>query len=380
MSIKRKAPSKTPLKQPEFDLNAFKKENGIDKISVKDKPLQWIPFNSDFQNETGLPGIPKGYVTLFKGFSDTGKSTAMYEAAIGCQKLGILPVILDTENAWNWEHAREMGFQFDDVVDEETGEVVNYSGFFIYMNTLSLVEKYGMYNHIDKKYYQDKKKMRYDCCIEDCAKYVDELLDLQQDDKLNFDLCFMWDSIGTLFSYQRLTAEGTNNAWDAGALERSFMGIVNHRIPSSKKEGTKFTNTFLAVQKIRKNIGGMGAASVDNKNGDSIYHAARLVFHMGGIAGRGTTNIHAESNGNKFYYGTESRVLIEKNHVNGVTWEGKLISTAHGYISVENKAEYIKKYKTFFLEKLGIYNNPDAEITLVESEPSDEDIREKYSS
>lgn len=377
MPIKRKAPNKKPIVQPEFDLGAFKAETGINKISVKDKPLQWIPFNDDFAKETGIPGIPKGYVTLFKGFSDTGKSTAMYEGAIGCQKLGVLPIIIDTENAWNWDHAREMGFKFDDVVDEETGEVVDYSGFFIYMNTLSLVEKYGMYNHADRKFYLDKKKMRYDCCIEDCAMYVNELLDLQKEEKLNFDLCFMWDSIGTLFSYQRLTADGTNNAWDAGALERSFMGIVNHRIPSSKKEGTKFTNTFLAIQKIRKNIGGSGAPSVDNKNGDSIYHAARLVFHMGGIAGRGTTNIHAENNGNKFFYGTESRVVIEKNHVNGVTWEGKLVSTAHGYISVENKGEYIKKYKSFFLEKLGIYDNPDAQINLIESEPTDEDIRER---
>lgn len=375
MPIKRKAPNKKPVVLPEFDLDEFKNQTGINKISVKDKELCWIPFNDDFAKETGLPGIPKGCVTLFKGFSDTGKSTAIYEAAIGCQKLGILPVIIDTENAWNWDHAREMGVQFEDVVDETTGEIIDYKGYFIYMNTMSLIMKYGMYNYEEKKEYKDEKYMRYECCIEDCAKYVDELLNDQKAGRLKHEVCFMWDSIGTLKCYKRITSDADNNAWDAQALEKSFMGIINSKIPASKKEGTPYTNTFLAIQKIRKDISS-STPSVSNKNGDAFYHASRLVFHMGGIAGRGTTNIHAESDGNRFFYGTEARVKIEKNHINGVTWEGKLISTAHGYISVESKGEYIKRHKKFFLEKLKLYDNPNAEIKLVESEPSDDDIRD----
>ena len=345
----------------------------MDKISVKDKQLCWIPFNKDFQDETGLPGIPKGYVTVFKGFSDTGKSTSIYEAAVGCQKLGILPVIIDTENAWNWEHAKDIGLEFEDVVDEETGEVIDYKGYFIYMNTMSLAMKYGMYDYVEKKEFKDPKKMRWEACIEDCSRYVDELLDLQQDGKLDHELCFMWDSIGTLKCYKRITSDADNNAWDAQAIERNFMGIVNSRIPASKKEGTKYTNTFLAIQKIRKNIGA-SMPSTDNKNGDAIYHAARLVFHMGGVAARGTTNISATSGGNKFFYGTESRVKIEKNHINGVTWEGKLISTVHGYVSSKRKEEYLKEHRAFFLEKLNASGN--AEIELVEDEPTEEEIRE----
>jgi hypothetical protein len=375
MPIKRKAPTKKAITLPESNLDDFKKNNGLSNISVKDKPLQWIPFSKDFQEETGLPGIPKGYVTIFKGFSDTGKSTSIYEAAVGCQKLGIIPVIIDTENAWSWEHARDIGMVFEDVVDEETGEVIDYKGFFIYINTNTLSTLYGMYDYVERKMFKDAKKMRYEACIEDCARYVDECLDKQRDGELNYELCFMWDSIGTLKSYKRITSDADNNAWDAQAVERSFMGIVNSRIPASKKEGQPFTNTFLAIQKIRKNIGASGgAASTDNKNGDAIYHAARLVFHMGGIAARGTTNISATSNGNTFFYGTQSRVKIEKNHINGLTWEGKLISTVHGYVSPERKDAYLKEYRAFFLEKLNV--SGDAEIVLVEEAPSEDEIIE----
>jgi len=44
--------------------------------------------------------------------------------AINAQKMGILPVFIITEMKWSWEHAKQMGFQVEDVIDEETGEVV----------------------------------------------------------------------------------------------------------------------------------------------------------------------------------------------------------------------------------------------------------------
>jgi hypothetical protein len=37
---------------------------------------------------------------------------------------------------WNWEHAKQMGLEFDEIVDEETGEIINYEG-----NLFMLIEK-----------------------------------------------------------------------------------------------------------------------------------------------------------------------------------------------------------------------------------------------
>ena len=47
--------------------------------------------------------------------------------------LGILPVFIVTEMKWNWEHAKQMGLQFEEVADED-GVVKDYKGFFLYVD------------------------------------------------------------------------------------------------------------------------------------------------------------------------------------------------------------------------------------------------------
>ena len=124
-----------------FSLDKFKKNKGLANTSIKFKEQRWIPLSKAFQEITSIPGIPEGHITLLRGHSDTGKTTALLEAAVAAQKMGILPVFIITEMKWSWEHAREMGLDFQEVVDESTGEIVDYEGFFIYtdrgqMNTI----------------------------------------------------------------------------------------------------------------------------------------------------------------------------------------------------------------------------------------------------
>ena len=90
-----------------FDLSGFKDKKGLSG-NVKFKPQQWVPLSNAFQEVTSVPGIPTGHIVLLRGHSDTGKTTALIEAAL-CQKTGILPVFIITEMKWNWEHARMMG-------------------------------------------------------------------------------------------------------------------------------------------------------------------------------------------------------------------------------------------------------------------------------
>ena len=101
-----------------FNLSNFKKKKGYSNSSVKFKEQGWIPLSKAFQDITSLPGIPTGHITLLRGHSDTGKTTALIEAAVNAQKLGILPVFIITEMKWSWEHAKEMGLQVEEVVDE----------------------------------------------------------------------------------------------------------------------------------------------------------------------------------------------------------------------------------------------------------------------
>src|SRR6056300_577594 len=85
-----------------FNLSNFKKKKGFSNSSVKFKEQGWIPLSKAFQDITSLPGIPTGHITLLRGHSDTGKTTALIEAAVNAQKLGILPVFIVTEMKWSW--------------------------------------------------------------------------------------------------------------------------------------------------------------------------------------------------------------------------------------------------------------------------------------
>ena len=88
--------TRKPVAKKTFSLDNYKKKIGAEK--VPSKPLIWIPIDDALQEATGMPGIPKGYVTLFRGYSNTGKSTALMRGIVNAQKRGDLPIIIDTEN------------------------------------------------------------------------------------------------------------------------------------------------------------------------------------------------------------------------------------------------------------------------------------------
>ena len=119
--------------QSNFNLDAFKEKKGL-KQNIKFKDQEWIPLSQAFQDVTSIPGIPMGHIVLLRGHSDTGKTTAMIEAAVSAQKRKILPVFIITEMKWNWEHATQMGMDVREVKDPETGEFLNYEDNFIYVD------------------------------------------------------------------------------------------------------------------------------------------------------------------------------------------------------------------------------------------------------
>ena len=123
-----------------FDLNAFKNKKGLDK-NIKFKDQEWIPLSKAFQDVTSVPGIPMGHIVLLRGHSDTGKTTAMIEAAVSAQKRDILPVFIITEMKWNWEHAIQMGLDIN-ITRDDSGEIIDYEGNFIYVDreTINSIE------------------------------------------------------------------------------------------------------------------------------------------------------------------------------------------------------------------------------------------------
>jgi len=285
-----------------------------------------------------MPGVPKGYVTLFRGYSNTGKSTALMRSIVNAQKMGLLPIIIDTENNIDEGNQRLalMGFDWD--------------GDYILVNNKFLLDTFGKLQNKDRK----------EASIEDMAKAVYYFLDQQDAGNLPYDLFFAIDSIGTLNCIATIDAAvketSQNNMWNAGAYEKAFMSILNNAIPNSRRIDSPYTNTIAAVQKIWYDS--MNKV-VKHKGGETWWFGSRMIYNFGGILTHGTKRVTAASKLRDVNFGFENKVNIAKNHVDGalggISLEGKIASTPHGFIyaDADGITAYKKKHILHFRNILG---------------------------
>ena len=303
-----------------FDLGAFKEKKGL-KQKVKFKEQAWIPLSQAFQDVTSIPGIPMGHIVLLRGHSDTGKTTALLEAAVSAQKRGILPVFIITEMKWNWEHAQQMGLEVKEVVNKETGEIDDFEGQFIYADRETI------------------------STIEDVAVFILDLIDEQKKGNLPYDLLFLWDSIGSVPCEMSIKSNKYNNEWNAGAMSTQFGNNVNQRITLSRKESSAYTNTLVCINKVwtAKAESPMGKPKLMNKGGFAMWFDSTFVVTFGNISNAGTSKIKAIKDGKQVEFAKRVNLQIDKNHINGVTTRGRIVMTPHGFINDNDKE--LKEYK-----------------------------------
>jgi hypothetical protein len=305
-----------------FDINKFKEKKGLSG-GVKFKEQTFIPFSPPVKGALSIPGIPMGHLTLLRGRSDTGKTTLLLETAISAQKKGILPVFIVTEMKWDFEHAAKMGFELTRIEDPDDPSNVNYEGFFIYVDRSSLTT------------------------IEDVAAFILDLLDEQKKGNLPYDLCFFWDSSGSIPCKMSIEAKSNNPQWNAGAMATQFGNFVNQRFPMSRKSDHPYTNTFVVINKVgvQPAESPVGRPKMTNKGGDALYWDAALVITFGNITNSGTSKIKAVKNKKNVEFAKRTKIAIDKIHLEGgVATQSTVIVTPHGFIEdVENE---IKKYKS----------------------------------
>ena len=315
-----------------FNLASFKKPKFLDQ-SVKFKAQKWLPSSPAFNEVLSLPGIPMGHITLLRGHSDTGKTTAMLECAVAAQKAGVLPVFIITEMKWNWEHVKQMGFKINEVWDEDTGELVDYDGDFIYIDRSTLGT------------------------VEDVAAFIADLLHEQAQNRLPYDLLFLWDSVGSIPCKLSVESNKNNNEWNAGAMSQSFGNFINQKIVLSRKENYPYTNTLVAVNKIwvDKPSMPMEQPKMKNKGGNTMFFDASVVVTFGNITNSGTNKIKATKNGKDVEFAKRTKVSMDKNHITGVQTKGTVIMTVHGFIDDDKKAidNYKKEHSEEWLRILG---------------------------
>jgi hypothetical protein len=306
--------------QSNFNLDAFKTKKGL-KSNIKFKDQDWIPISPAFQEVTSIPGIPMGHIVLLRGHSDTGKTTALLEAAVSAQKRNIMPVFIITEMKWSWDHAKMMGLEVDEVIDPDTGEVVNYEGNFIYVDRETINS------------------------IEDVAGFILDLIDEQKKNNLPYDLLFLWDSIGSVPCEMSIKSNKNNNEWNAGAMSTQFGNSVNQKITLSRKESSPFTNTLVCINKVwtLKAESPMGQPKLMNKGGYAMWFDSTFVVTFGNVMSAGTSKIKAIKDGKQVEFAKRVNIQIDKNHINGVTTRGKIVMTPHGFI-LDNDRD-LKNYK-----------------------------------
>jgi len=303
-----------------FNLDGFKTKKGLTS-KAKFKDQEWIPLSDAYQEITSVPGIPMGHIVLLRGHSDTGKTTALLEAAVSAQKRKVLPVFIITEMKWNWEHAIQMGLEVDEVVDKETGEILDYTGNFIYVDRESINS------------------------IEDVAAFILDLIDEQKAGNLPYDLLFLWDSIGSVPCEMSLKSNKNNNEWNAGAMATQFGNNVNQRIVLSRKESSPYTNTLVCINKVwtLKAESPMGQPKLMNKGGYAMWFDSTFVVTFGNVMSAGTSKIKAIKDGKQVEFAKRVNLQVDKNHINGVTTRGKIVMTPHGFILDNDKS--LKAYK-----------------------------------
>jgi RecA/RadA recombinase len=330
-----------------FNLDNFKKSKNLTE-GIKFKKQEWLPLSPAFNNAIGLPGIPKGHITVIRGHSDTGKTTAMIEAAIAAQKDVILPVFVITEMKWSFEHAKEMGLEVEAVPDLETGEV-SYTGNFLYIDRSSLN------------------------VIEDVASFVIDILTEQKKGNLPFDLLFLWDSAGSIPSQQSVDSGKNNAMWNAAAMSTQFGNFINQLFPLSRKANVQYTNTFLVVNKVRVEYpvsNPMEKPKMRNKGGDVMYWDATLVITFGNITNSGVSKIEATKDKKTVVFAKRTKISVDKNHITESTTSARIVMTAHGFI--EDTPNAIDKYKKDHRgEWLKILGEGDFDVIIEPDVPED---------
>jgi hypothetical protein len=300
------------------------------------KPQRFFDLGDAFLDATGLPGPAMGHINMFLGHSDTGKTTALIKTAIDCLRKDILPVFIVTEQKWDFSHAKLMGLEYEEEIDSTTGNI-SYYGNFIFNNDFKWIEQ--------------------------VTDFINELLDIQIKGEINKDICFFWDSVGSIPCKMTYDGKGGKQHNAAVLADKIGMGL-NQRITGSRRSEEKYTNTLIICNQpwveLPENI--YGQPKIKAKGGEAIWLNSTLVYLFGNEKNAGIYKVPITKNGRTIKIATITKVSVLKNHINGLGYaDGKIMITAHDFMKCRTDAdkkssldEYKKKYAQYISAGLGV--------------------------
>lgn len=327
-------------------LDRFKKSNNLVN-NAGFKADTWLPLSPAFNKAIELPGLPKGYIVMLRGLSDTGKSTALWEAAVEAQRQGDLVVLIINEMKFSWDRLIKLGFQTDQEVDKETGEII-HTGNFIFVDRTVLPS------------------------IETTGAFIMDLFKEQEKGNLPYNLTFCIDSFGSLPCDMALDLGKNDNRWNASAMSSTFANFINFKFPASRKLSSPYTNTMIAINKqgIKYPETPREKPKRTSKGGSSLYFDSVLCVDFGNITNAGTSKIEAGKNNKKVVFAKSVRISVDKNHITEASTSGRVVMTDYGFIEDSKKSidSYKEEHKHEWLEILG---TTDVDVLIEAEIPED---------
>jgi hypothetical protein len=308
------------LTKKKFDLDKVKQE---ESAQAEMKPERFFDCGEAFMDAVGVPGPAMGHINLCLGHSDTGKSTAVIKTAMDAQKKGVLPVFIITENKWSFGHAKLMGFEVEEIVNEQTGNI-RYDGDFLFRNDFQYVEQ--------------------------VTDWINHLLDKQAKGKLPYDLLFLWDSIGSIPCKMTFEGKGGKQHTASALQDKIGMGLAG-RITSSRFASSEYTNTLVIVNQAWVELpdNPYGKPKIKARGGNAAYYGASYVFLFGNQKGSGTSGVTITKDTRKLKFGMITKISLMKNHINGLGFEdGKIMITPDDFYPGKTPPEQkrsIERYK-----------------------------------
>jgi hypothetical protein len=187
-------------------------------------------------------------------------------------------------------------------------------------------------------------------------------LDAQEKGELNYSLCFIWDSVGSVPCKMTFEGKGGKQHNASTLADKIGMGI-NQRISGSRKADSKYENTLVIVNQpwVELPDNPFGQPKIKAKGGEAIWLNSSLVFLFGNQKGAGTTKITATKDKRTIKFASRTKVSVMKNHINGLGYDdGKIIVTPHGFIGGKEASEektslekYKKEYADYWKDIIG---------------------------
>ena len=288
---------------------------------------KWIKMPKAFCEAICLPGLPMGNITHIYGKPNTGKTTALMEAIVACQKQGIVPIVILTEHKFDFNRITVMGGDPDAMLVFHADTLEQAYG---YMEKLLKDIAIGKINYTveNPEFKPDEKEGKGN------QKEIEITVDVSQQD------CYvMMDSIGNTMSISEMEYEVED--WDksmgkAAKAIKNLTKRINYLLSKVRQQCG-----ILLLNQSYQSMPPIGPSVETPYGGDGAPYSCVLNIRF---RRRGDLKITVDKR--EYVIGLETIVQVMKNHVSNVMPISSVYTVGTGMIMPTDAA--LNAYKKEF--------------------------------